>query len=679
VADITATASTGVQSVTINSTGAANAVDTIKTDSAGGTTVTSLTVNAATNLTATLTANDFASSAALKVSGAATSVNLGTAGNFKTIDASGLTAGGLTIAGGTNTTSFVGGAGNDNFTTASYTTKAAGMVNAGTGTDILTLAAATDLDTATEAGYYVGFETLRTAGAQDMSLLSGITAVQLTAAGAHTQMNATQASSVQLRADVGATSFALTDSTGTSDSISITMGTGALSGAGAATEAVDITGALTINGFESLTLTSNHGESATVVATAAEKIGQVASLTADKLTSITLKGTSIDLQNAATTKAVTIDASALTGNGTVGLTLAGNLVATSTVTGSGVVDAITLGTAGSTYNLGAGNDTVTGTLAQYRTGSTYNTIDGGAGTETLTISDGAALTIIDDDFKGMTNVEKITITDTVNGAQSITTGGWFDGNFKAGGATFTTTSAKGTITFNASSFTGKLTVTTTSVGTDTGEGRTSVTTGAGDDTISVTTANATTTNSVVAGAGNDTITHVGGTGSFSINGGKGADTMTGLAGSVDTFVFANSGDTGTPSDTNFDTITNWVTTSDVIDFASNVTVVQNATSASAGVAAISAASIATFNAADTTLAQRITAVEAGLTKSTAASSAGTTPRALDVAVFNYGADAFLFITDGTAGVGANDTLIKLTGVQVTSTFTIAGGDITAIS
>ena len=56
--DITATSSVGVTTATVTSTGAANKVGTIKLDSAGANTVTSLTVDAATNLEATLTADD---------------------------------------------------------------------------------------------------------------------------------------------------------------------------------------------------------------------------------------------------------------------------------------------------------------------------------------------------------------------------------------------------------------------------------------------------------------------------------------------------------------------------------------------------------------------------------------------------------------------------------------------
>jgi hypothetical protein len=61
---------------------------------------------------ALLNAGNYAPTAVLTVSGAATSVNLG-ATDFKTINASGLTSGGLTITAAANLTSFTGGGGNN--------------------------------------------------------------------------------------------------------------------------------------------------------------------------------------------------------------------------------------------------------------------------------------------------------------------------------------------------------------------------------------------------------------------------------------------------------------------------------------------------------------------------------------------------------------------------------------
>jgi len=166
------------------------------------------------------------------------------------------------------------------------------------------------------------------------------------------------------------------------------------------------------------------------------------------------------------------------------------------------------------------------------------------------------------------------------------------------------------------------------------------------------------------GAGIDRIT--GGAGNDVITGGTGADILTGGAG-ADRFVFA-SGDTGTPSATNFDTITDFTKGADIIDHASAITFVTNAT-ASTGVAAISAQGIATFAAADTTFAQQLTAVEAGIQTGTA--TAG------QAAIFQSGSDSYLFVSDGVDGIGANDVLIKLTGVTGLTAGTInATGDLT---
>jgi hypothetical protein len=114
--------------LTINSTGAANGTaakpDVVNLQETVGK-LTSVTINAATNLVAgfdsitqslTTAAADFAAAgAALKVSGTATSVDLtrGNQGVYSTIDASGLTNGGLTVASDSVLTSFKGGAGNN--------------------------------------------------------------------------------------------------------------------------------------------------------------------------------------------------------------------------------------------------------------------------------------------------------------------------------------------------------------------------------------------------------------------------------------------------------------------------------------------------------------------------------------------------------------------------------------
>jgi Ca2+-binding RTX toxin-like protein len=156
-------------------------------------------------------------------------------------------------------------------------------------------------------------------------------------------------------------------------------------------------------------------------------------------------------------------------------------------------------------------------------------------------------------------------------------------------------------------------------------------------------------------AGIDTIN--GGAGADTITGGAGADILTGGTG-ADTFVFA-AGASGTPSATNFDVITDFASASDVIDYAAAITIEAGGATTTAGTALISASGIATFNADDDTLAERITAVQAAIALGT--NVAG------ESAAFMSGSDAYMFISDGVAGVGANDVLIKLTGVNLAST------------
>ena len=151
---------------------------------------------------------------------------------------------------------------------------------------------------------------------------------------------------------------------------------------------------------------------------------------------------------------------------------------------------------------------------------------------------------------------------------------------------------------------------------------------------------------------------------------SGKNVITGGTG-ADIFVFGVA--SSTPSATTFQTITDFASASDIIDFATlPLTIVQNAT-ASSGTAAISASGIATFAAGDSTLALRIVATEAAI-------NAGGAAAAGQVAVFQMDSDAYVFISNGTDGVGAGDQLIKLTGVNTLDTafdvVTLANGNMT---
>lgn len=167
---------------------------------------------------------------------------------------------------------------------------------------------------------------------------------------------------------------------------------------------------------------------------------------------------------------------------------------------------------------------------------------------------------------------------------------------------------------------------------------------------------------LVGGAGNDTLV-----------GGGGADVLTGGAG-TNTFTFAAANYAAASAAaliTARDTITDWAAgTNNVIDFDSTLSATAHTTAAVGGTASVSATGLATFAAADNTLALKLAAV---------VSAVGTDAAGTSV-VFNDGGNAYLFVVgDATAGVQATDGLIQLTGVTAATGLTFTGGNITAIA
>jgi Ca2+-binding RTX toxin-like protein len=165
-------------------------------------------------------------------------------------------------------------------------------------------------------------------------------------------------------------------------------------------------------------------------------------------------------------------------------------------------------------------------------------------------------------------------------------------------------------------------------------------------------------------------------GANSITGGQGADNVTGGAG-VDTFVFAT-GDSGQTAAT-ADVVNEYTSAADIIDYtAANgtavaLTLVAEGASTSATQAAIGSTGLVTFHSDDDTLTEQIAAVEAGMTAATAV--AGETAIFADVA---DNANSYIFISDGTAGLGAGDVLIHIIG-DAAGALTLAGGNITEIA
>jgi hypothetical protein len=329
-------------STTVNSTGATNTIGAL----AMAATSTTLTINATTNLTTGAVTNTTAAATTKVVLTGAGAIDLSVTAlenTVATVDATANT-GGVTVAvANLATAKFTGGTGNDVVTTAAVLTT--GTADGGLGTDTLNIGTNVGhANTVALAAKYTSFETLRVNGTFDASLISTLTAVQLSGATNDiSKMTATQAAAVTGLADIGATTLALALATGTSDVLTLTLG----NGKGAAFD----TGALTATGFETINIKANP------LSTNADTTSVIASIVDANLTKLNLTGSSVTLTSAATTLAVAIDASALTGSGAatpVGLTITGgNTLTGSTITGSAVRDIVTaLGTGFATYNLG---------------------------------------------------------------------------------------------------------------------------------------------------------------------------------------------------------------------------------------------------------------------------------------------------------------------------------------
>ena len=172
-------------------------------------------------------------------------------------------------------------------------------------------------------------------------------------------------------------------------------------------------------------------------------------------------------------------------------------------------------------------------------------------------------------------------------------------------------------------------------------------------------------------AGNDFIYASGG--ADLVNGGTGVDVMSGRGGS-DTFVFAagDSGQTATTLDTIRDYAKGAVGTGDLISYSTALTIGGSSAAATASQAAIDQTSaVASFAAGSgTTLDDALNDIAARFTAAT--DSAG------EFALFKVGATGsyYLFISDGVAGVTANDVVVQLTGVTSVGKADLTGGKLT---
>jgi hypothetical protein len=319
-----------------------------------------------------------------------------------------------------------------------------------------------------------------------------------------------------------------------------------------------------------------------------------------------------------------------------------NTATTVVATGSANVDTMNMSmhSAGMTINGLAGDDVITGT-------SGADTIDGGANDDTIAGGDGN---------------DQFTISAGDDAITDLTTGDIVD---VAAGATV---SATGVTAFVA-------TIDTQNLGSAAADF--AIVAAAAGSTVDMDLATVTTANAdgftLTGGIGVDTFT--GSDGDDTIAGGASGDSLTGGAG-VDTFVFATGGSGQTAATA--DVIADFTSGTDIIDYtaadgtAVALTLVAEGTPG-VGQAAIAADGTVTFDAADDTLTEQIIAVEAGMTAATAV--AGETAIFADPA---SAANSYIFVSDGTAGVDANDLLIHIVG-DAAGAITLAGGNITDIA
>lgn len=375
-------------STVVNSTGAnANEIGAVATP----TTSTSLTINAAAGLSGSFTTG---AETAITVTGAAaTGVALTAANNgvqaavvigtpvstVKTVDGSAMTAGGVGLTVVAAMTSFKGGQGTDEVTTAAITSTTASIIDAGAGTDTLIVAASADVDTAAEAAKYAGFEVLDVvAQTANMALFtkSSITNVKVGGNATLSNLTAAQAANIDVYANASGT-FGVKDATdvgqidtlklNVSDNIatSNTITLADIAASGVENIAVNAVDKVTISALTGATAATNFtftGGAATSVTTGALALNANSAVDASALT-----GT------------FTFSAAAGTGNG---LRITGSETKVNTITSSAQADIITGGSAADVLKGLTGNDVIVG-------GAGADAISGNRGADKMTGGDGA--------------------------------------------------------------------------------------------------------------------------------------------------------------------------------------------------------------------------------------------------------------------------------------------------
>jgi hypothetical protein len=408
-------------SVTINSTGGTETATTMANaftamDLAGGNTMSTLTVNATSSIsTGVITGWDTTSAVANKgeivVTGAG-KVSLGALDAAVEKVTAGDATGSVRFTASSQTDfTFVGGAGDDQMTTAAIMSDSAlgaGSADAGAGAaDKLTVAASAHI-TAASGDNYTNFEVLEVANGQtvDLDHIAGITSIRLEGGGSTvgaTDLSAAQAAAVTLIAGgAAAVTVGVKGATtiGNVDAVTLTID----DGAAAAADLVLTAPALA--GVETLTLNA-----------AADAVSVSALTSATALTSVVLNAT----HASSVTSEIVTGATAFGAN--THIDASGSTVAV-VINADGIVSST--GSSAIKISGGAGADTIDGS------GVNADVINGGGGIDTISITaDGSTTEIvtIQSDVIDSANADSITGFETTedlfiySGALSNGTGG----------------------------------------------------------------------------------------------------------------------------------------------------------------------------------------------------------------------------------------------------------------
>jgi hypothetical protein len=416
----TAGANGAATTATINSTGAANVVGNVTLTTAGANSITALTINATTDLTAALIAADYAATGTLTVTGAG-KVNVGAGFDGAVINASANT-GGLTASTTAGvTSSVVGSAGADTITVIGALT-ATGSISLGAGDDKLlagaggaiastntvdggagfdTVAAA--LINATNAAKFVNFEAIdiSTTATLDTALLTGSTITALTLSGGTGGATVSNvATGVGLNvsgSNTGTSTIVVKNAVTTAaDTFGITFNGTADAAATALAKTAIGAGTVVVNDVETVTIASSGTGFVSNSIALTDSNLKTLTITGSQDLGLTFTGTNGTVVSATVGGVSSIDGSAATGKLNINLANVTGATAGLTVKGGSGDDTLTTAAAATTLTGGAGKDTFNTTAAVYAGTKVITTItDFAAGDNVITgAAAGAAVTKI---------------------------------------------------------------------------------------------------------------------------------------------------------------------------------------------------------------------------------------------------------------------------------------------